>query len=291
MNEKEGCYMFKRMLKTLLNVILFLCLLALSYLIMIRGITIEEAHAKTELNISDLEKFSNYTKEDVHKVLDGILKEKEIPTTIIDEILENEEQKQVIDNYVEEAITSAKQGKELPSIPTDKIETILTTEIEKYNEKNNTNISVSKVKGLVNDFTKKVEPVFNFVNQNITLLSSFRFIFNDTVYYSLLAITLILILIIAVIYKKEAIFSFGGISIFNGLMLFITFIVLKSDQLKNILEFLPINLTNLKNSFFTSSIIFLVTGILLFILYRGLLMYEEKKRQKHKVISNKNEFK
>lgn len=272
--------MFQRILKTVLNVILFIVLVILSYLTIIRGVLFENVEAKTtSLTIEEIEKISNYTKEDVHKVLDGILKENDIPINIIDEILTDKEEKQIIDDYMNEVKSSLKKGNDLPEIPTAKIENLLNSSIQKYNQKYQSNISFTKVQKVVNELSEKANMILNFANQNLNILGKIRFIFHDKVYYSFLIITLILILVIAIIFKREALFSLGGISIFNGLVLIITYFILKLSQLQNILEFLPFSLKELKQSCLLTGIIFIITGILLFILYRILLIHEEKKKK------------
>lgn len=287
MNLERSDIMFKRILKTVLNVLLFLSLIILSYLTIIRGVLFEQVDAKSEpIDMTKIQSLANYTKEDFHKIFDGILKENEIPVQIIDEILEDQNQKQMIDDYIDEVIDAIQSQKKVPEIPIDKVENVVETGIQKYNQKYNTNINASKMKTLVNDVVKKGEVVLNFVNQNLKILNGVRFIFNDTVYYSFLFLTLILIIVIAILFKKEAIFSLGGISIFNGLALLITFCILRINALQNILEFLPINLSTLKKTFLTNSIVFIVTGILLFVLYRILLVHEEKKKGRIKAKIN-----
>lgn len=270
--------MFKRILKTVLNVILFLSLVILSYLTIIRGVFLEEVEAKTNFDSSKIRALRNYDKDDLHKIFDNILRENEIPTNLIDEILDNENSKMVIDDYLNEVIASSENKRSLPEIPKEKIETIIITSIENYNQNHQENISIAKVKKLVSDVSRKGEVVLNFVNQNIKIISGIRFIFNDTVYYSFLIITLILIIMIAILFKKEAIFSLGGISIFNGITLLITHFILKIPSLQNILEFLPMNLQSLKKTFLISSITFILTGVMLFVLYRILLIHQEKKK-------------
>lgn len=266
------------MLKAVLNVVLFLCLVALSYLTIIRGVFLETVNAQTiDFDLAELDRFSNLSNEEIHKYVDHILKDNKIPTEVLDEVLETKEHQEIVKDYLEEAKESIKQGKELPDIPEKEIETLLTKGITKYNEKYHANISLAKVKNLVQEFTNKIDKILNLVDSNINLLSHIRFILHDTVYYSLLIITLILIIIIACLFKKEAIFSLAGISIFNGITLLITYIILKLESLQNIMEFLPINFNALKSTFVTTGIIFIITGIVLLILYRWLMIHEEKK--------------
>lgn len=280
MKKKEGWFMFKRMVKTVLNVLLFLSILILSYLTILRGV-IPNTNAKIDLsNIGDITKYSN---KEIHEALDDILKENNLPPAIIDEVLENNESKEIINDYVNEVINSATVGGELPNIPKEKIESTITKGINKYNQKYNTNISVDKVKAVVESFATKIEDTLNIFYQGISFLGYFQILLNNTLYYTVLGVVLVLILLMAIFYKKEFLFSLGGITIFNGIVLFLTYLIVKIESITNLLSFLPFELKKMQNGFFTGGIIFIMTGIILLIMYKFLCIWEEKKQnQKRK---------
>lgn len=282
MEKKEGCTMLKRMIKTVLNVLLFLCILIVSYLTIIRGLIPENVNAQTKSNL-DLSKFGDISKissTEIHGLLDDILKENNIPAGVIDEVLESGDSKEIINDYMNEIVSSATSGKDLPNIPTEKIEKALTKGINKYNQKYNANISLDKVKSMVTAFADKLESTLNVFYQGMSFLGYFQILFNNKLYYTCLITTLILILIMAIFYKKEFLFSLGGITIFNGIILFITSIILKLEGLKNIFQLLPIELRKVQNSFFTSGLIFILTGILLLIMYKFLCVWLDRKKPK-----------
>lgn len=271
--------MFKRMLKTVLNVILFLCLVILSYLTIIRGLFLETANAKT-IDMSTIGSVKNYSKEDIHGMLDDILKENDIPTNVIDEVLEDENNVKIIDDYVNDVVDATINGENIPDIPTKKIEEVMEKGITAYNKKYNANISFDKVKKLVEQFAEKADTLLKLANQSSSVFSSLRLLLSNKIYYGVLIATLILILLIAVIFKKEAIFSLGGISIFNGIVLLITYLGLSIRNIEEMLELLPINLVKLKQPFLATGIIFIITGIVLFILYRIILVNQKRKLEK-----------
>lgn len=274
--------MFKRILKTILNILLFICLIIVCYLAIIRGAFVKDVNAQTKtIDFSNIEEISNYTKEDIHKALDGILKENDIPAGVIDEVLENKEHKEVIDNYLEEVEDSVKNGTTIPSVPKDKIENILKEGINTYNAKYHTNISLTKVKKLVEEFAKKADTLLKLANSGTSLVNHLKkILFNDKLYYGFLIVTFLFILILAIIYKKEAIFSFGGICIFNGIFLLIPYILLKSSNLHEVLALLSMNTIDMQKNFQLSGYIFMGTGIFLLIIYYILMKMHEKKNFK-----------
>lgn len=276
--------MFKRIVKTILNVLIFLTLVVVSYLTIFRGIFLETADAKTSnVDFNSLEKIKNYSSADVHKALDGILKENDIPTDMIDEVLEEEKHKEVIDDYVNEVTDAVKEGKELPSIPKQKLENILNEEITEYNKKHGTNISLSKIKTLINDFEAKADQLLKVANSGMKIINGLKIVLSNKLYYGVLAVTLVLILIHAIIFKKESIFSLGGISIFNGIALMIPYFILKISELQDVLIMLPFQVTEMGRQFLTSGIIFTITGIVLLILYKIILVYQNKKKRTKKI--------
>ncbi len=276
--------MFKRIVKTILNVLIFLTLVVVSYLTIFRGIFLETANAKTNnIDFNSLEKINNYSTADVHKALDGILKENDIPTDMIDEVLKKEENKEVIDNYVNEVTDAVKEGKELPGIPKQELENILNKEITEYNKKHDTNISLSKIKTLISDFEQKAEQLLKIANSGMKIINGLKIVLSNKLYYGMLAVTLVLILIHAIIFKKESIFSLGGISIFNGIALIIPYFILKISELQDILVMLPFQVAEMGNQFLTSGIIFIITGVVLLILYKIILVYQDKKKRTKKI--------
>lgn len=281
LNQKEVMMMLKRILKNILNIILFLCLLILSYLTIIRGTIIENANAKVDTtSITQIKKLLNYTPNDLHKIFDDILKENDIPTNIIDEIIENKAQKEVIDQYLNEVVEATQNRTEIPEIPKEKLKSLLTEAIQKYNTKYHTNISLDKIQDLINELIIKANLFFNLINQSIVLLNSLQIIFSDSIYYTVLILTLILILIMAITLKKEALFSLGGISIINGLILIGNYGVLKIPKLQNILKLIPFNLAEIEHSFLISGSAFIITGIFLFIMYQILIKHEKSIKKK-----------
>lgn len=271
--------MWKRMLKITLEVLLFLCIISFLYLTILRGIFLEDVFAKTsDINISKIEELKHYQKEDLHKILDGVLKENEIPPKIIDEILEDKEQKEVIDHYIDEVITATKKGEEIPSIPKEKVETILNQGIQKYNEKYNANLSPSKIKNLATELINKADTLLKFVNSNLTLISNFQLLLSDKLYYGLLLFTILLIILFFTIYKKETFFSLGGINLFSCFFFLFMYFILKIEKLQNIFEFLPINILNIRNSFFRIGLISSIVGIIFLLLYKILIVRSTKKK-------------
>lgn len=270
--------MLKRMAKTVLNVLLFLCIFIVSYLTIIRGLFPENVNAQT-IDITKFGDISNYSSAEIHKVLDDILKENNIPPTIIDEVIESGESEEIINDYVNDIITNASTGKELPSIPKEKIETALTKGINKYNQKYNANISVDKVKNMVESFANKLEDTLSVLYQGMSFLEYFQIFFNNTIYYTILIFMLLLITLMAFLYKKEFLFSLGGITLFNSIVLLLTYFLVKSEKLASVLSFIPIELKKIQNSFLTSGMIFLITGILLLIMYKVICIWEEKRKQ------------
>lgn len=268
------------MLKALLSVILFLCFISIAYLTIMRGTFLETAHAKTQIDLSQIEKINNYTNEDIHELFDDVLISNKIPTEVLDEVLESNEHQKIIDDYLEEAKTSIKNGQDLPEIPTEKIESLLTKGVEKYNQKYNANLSTSKIKNIVEDLADQMENIQKFINQNVSFLKKLSMLLSDKLYYGILIVTFFVLILFVLIYKKEAIFSLGGISIFTGAVLFANYSILKIKELQSLLILLPIHIQNMTSDFFSSSMIFLGTGVI-FLLTYYLLIKREAKKQKN----------
>ncbi len=270
--------MCKRIIKTVLSVLLFLSLVVVSFLTIIRGIFIEEASAAIDKESIEQVK-SELNSENVHQVLDKFLNDYEIPTGVIDKAIENNEHQEIIKEYTEKFITTALNGEELPSIPVEKIETLLNKGIEKYNEAFGTDISIDKIKNMVEEFAEKVSDFLKVIHSNLQILQKLQIILDNTLYYSVLALAAILILILAIWLKREALFSLGGISIFNGMVLLITFAILKMKDIEPILNILPKSAKEIQNSFLISGSAFTIVGILLLIMYRILLYRQQKKER------------
>lgn len=281
--------MWKRIGKTILNVLLFICLVIVSYLTIIRGLFLSEVNAQTlgDISIEDLNHFTKFSNTDIHGLFDDLLKQNNLPIEIIDEIMDSKEPNEVINQYIETFISSTQNGQDIPEIPKEKIEEILEKGIQKYNQKYHANISVAKGKEIVASLIPKLQKILQIVQNNMSFFGWIRFLFHDKVYYSFLILLFLFMMIMAILYRIEFLFSFGGICIFNGIILWLTYFILKLEAFQNIFEFFPFNHQELKHTFFQSSICFLGLGIFLFILYHFLHIYFLK-RQKHldKIIQN-----
>lgn len=269
--------MLKRIAKTVLNVLLFLCILIVIFLTILRGLFLETANAKSlnDLNLEEIKNLAKYSSGDIHDWIDDYLKEYDIPIEVLDEV--EEEQKQIVNEYIDSFIASSKNGEKIPEIPEEKIKSVMTKGINAYNKKYNTNISVEKVNALIHDLTSKLESILSIIHQNISFFGWFRFLLNDTVYYSFIVITILLLLIMIFTYRKESLFSLGGISIFEGIVLLITYAVFKISSLQNILEFLPFDVLTLKKTCLNSGIIFVIIGFLLLTIYKIIDTYRAKR--------------
>ncbi len=268
------------MIKTILNVLLFLSLVIVSFLTILRGVFIQDTQAA--IDPSSIKKVEDKLNADtIHNVLDNFLKDYDIPTQVIDEIAESNEPQEILKEYTNEFITTALNGEELPEIPVDKIEKVLNKGIEKYNEKFGTDISLNKIKQMVEEFSEKITATLQLIHNNLQILQSFKVILNNTLYYGMLLLTAMLILILAIWQKKEALFSLGGISIFNGLVLLITYGILKLEQIAPLLKLLPIDVAEFQKSFSISGSAFTIVGILLLIMYRTVIYIQEKKEKEN----------
>ena len=245
-----------------------------------RGVFIQDTQAA--IDPSSIKKVEDKLNADtIHNVLDNFLKDYDIPTQVIDEIAESNEPQEILKEYTNEFITTALNGEELPEIPVDKIEKVLNKGIEKYNEKFGTDISLNKIKQMVEEFSEKIKATLQLIHNNLQILQSFKVILNNTLYYGMLLLTAMLILILAIWQKKEALFSLGGISIFNGLVLLITYGILKLEQIAPLLKLLPIDVAEFQKSFSISGSAFTIVGILLLIMYRTVIYIQEKKEKEH----------
>lgn len=269
--------MLKRIAKTVLNVMLFLGILIVTFLTIFRSLFLENANAKSlnDLNLEEIKNLTKYSSGDIHDWIDDYLKEYDIPIEVLDEV--EEEQKQIVNEYIKSFIVSSKNKENIPEIPEEKIKSVMTKGINAYNKKYNTNISVEKVNALIHNLTSKLESVLSIIHQNISFFGWFRFLLNDTVYYSFIVITILLLLIMIFTYRKESLFSLGGISIFEGIVLLGIYTVFKISSFQNILEFLPFDTITLKSTLLNSGMIYVILGFLLLTIYKVVDTYMAKK--------------
>lgn len=269
--------MLKRIAKTVLNVLLFLCIIIVAYLSFLRGLFLENVSAKNlnDFNLEEIKKLTKYSSGDIHDWLDEYLKEYDIPIEILNEV--EIEQKELVNEYINSFIETAKNGEDVPEIPEDKIKEIMIKGVNAYNKKYNKNLSMDKITIFLNDITGKLKTALKIIHQNISFFGWFRFLLNDTVYYSFIVIMISLIVIMAITYQKEFFFSIGGIIIFSGLTLLLTYQIFRLSSLQNIFEFLPFDLISLKNKFLSSGIVFIIIGFLFLITYKIIDTYKAKR--------------
>ena len=137
--------MLKRIAKTVLNVILFLCIIILAYLTILRGLFLENVNAKnlSELNLEEIQNLTKYSSDNIHDWLDEYLNKYDIPIEVLDTV--EKEQKELASEYVDSFIDAVKKGENIPKIPEEKIKELMIKGVNAYNKKYNTNISIEKV--------------------------------------------------------------------------------------------------------------------------------------------------
>lgn len=269
--------MLKRIAKTVLNILLFLCIIIIAYLTMLRGLFLENVSAKSrnDLNLQEIENLTKFSSGNIHDWIDEYLIKYDIPMEVLDEI--EIEQKELVNEYINSFIETAKNGEDIPEIPEDKIKEIMIKGVKAYNKKYNKNLSMDKINLCLNDLTGNLKTALKIIHQNISFFGWFRFLLHDAVYYSFIVIMISLIVIMAITYRKEFFFSVGGISIFSGITLFITFGILKISAFQNILEFLPLDLSKLKTTCIILASILIIVGFLLLTIYKFIISMKKEK--------------
>lgn len=257
--------MLKKILHVLLNILLFLLLITFSYLTLIRGVF---AKSIEDVKISDIESLLDYSKNDFHQLLDKTLNEYEIPVAVLDEVIDSGSHKEIINDYLNNYVNAVKKGSAIPSIPTDKINQIMIKSVENYNQKTNSSVKIDKITNMTNSISKKIENKLEPITKNSALNKTIQFLYNDSVYYSFLVIICIIILLIALIAKKEALISLGIISMINGFLILGSYFLLKFDAIKNIMDFIIRDSDTLLQNVIVVGGIFLITGIILLLLYQ-----------------------
>lgn len=274
--------MLKRIAKTVLNILLFLCIIIIAYLTMLRGLFLENVSAKprNDLNLQEIENLTKFSSGNIHDWIDEYLIKYDIPMEVLDEI--EIEQQEFVNEYINSFIETAKNGDDVPEIPEDKIKEIMIKGVNAYNKKYNKNLSMDKINLFLNDITGKLKTALKIIHQNISFFGWVRFLLNDAVYYSFIVIMISLIVIMAITYRKEFFFSVGGISIFSGITLFITFGILKISAFQNILEFLPLDLSKLKTTCIILASILIIVGFLLLTIYKFIISMKKEKIKRNK---------
>lgn len=228
-----------------------------------------------EINLDNLKEMQKFSKKDFHEYFDQYLKEENLPTELIDEIVDQQNYKAILEDFVKDYTNYTLGNGEKPKIPEEKIQSILDDGIKAYEEKTGEKVDTELSTKIVKEVTKEVNNALEEISDNDVLNKSVQILFSDRLFFLLFGVTILLVILLIIVQKRKA-FSYIGTSMsIAGLFAIIGFIKLKTFEIDLFGSFV-IDIVNKGRIVGVSMIILGGLCIILQILFSKISKKEEK---------------
>ena len=249
--------MLKKICSSILCFILFWAIFASTFFFSVQQefSLIDRAKA-LELETIDI---TNYDMEDIKKLIKDELKANGYPAGLAEYVMKDDNALNLIKDYKNEYIEYLKGNTDsVPVVDTTKVKNIVDSNVKAYNaDHKNSQISVdsskiaSEVSSAVNTTTKKM-------SENERVDKPLKFVFNlkhQRISNYVVIVTLILLIVIN---KKHVFEHLVSPFLSNGMVNFLSFVILKFAKIKIIELFLGDTYTNMMNIIKWAAIIYIV---------------------------------
>lgn len=225
-------------------------------------------NANTDIEIND--ELSTYLQD----TFGDVLKDYDIPDETLKYVLEDEENKEIIANIMQDTINYTYGLNDNLDIANKDIEKLINNSIDIYEKKNNVTINRQEINDLSKEFTKEYKNVLD--NTNLEEVEEIRdiinTIFNGKIFsyvLSVFIISFILLIIINIKYVKVFL-NLAIPLLINGITYISIFFALKSLNISK-------NIVSLQNSILKIGISVSILGFILLITYIIIKNKKEKK--------------
>ena len=259
----------KKIISIIISILLFLSFLIFGVFTSIQQeFSLIDKVDALDFNLKDIEKYSNMSLEDLHKTFDKELKKQDLPTELLDYIVEDQNFNKVINDYKEEYVNYLKDKGEKPQIPTQKVNEIINRSITKYNKENTTNIKINnkKVENLTNDLSTKVDDVVNKIDDNPKITGFIKIIYNPIIQKVSFIVTTSLIILLVIINKSKSLKYISIPLLIDGLLFLLGTLILKRETLSIIQTILGTTYDNMVKILLNFGIYSIITSIILLII-------------------------
>lgn len=214
-----------------------------------------------------------------HKYLDEEFQHRNIPTQLIDYIIENEEFKELVVDYKDSYIDYVKGSGEKPSIPTEQVYLVIESETEKYNQDTGNTFDSAILKEQVETSISQIENQVSNVSSNKLVSLGLKILNNKNLTtYFIVALAFVCILLF-LLQKTHGFIFLSVANILSGFVVILISQIMNLSRFKNIKEILGNVYSSIKNSLLAYGFITIIIGILISII--PICIYFSKKGSKN----------
>lgn len=187
---------------------------------------VEIAYTEADLENIDYNKLQSISGDisKIHELFDSTFTEQGLPTELIDYIVEDNDYQEVLSDYLDQYLSYSTGNGPKPVIDQNRINTILNQNITKYEEETKTVVNTEKVEELVTKMTDKIDEQVDKVTENSKLKLLFDIVFSKKLLLGLIVNTLIWAVILVILnLNTSVLYYLGTASLLHG----IAYIVIK----------------------------------------------------------------
>ncbi len=220
-----------------------------------------------QITAEELQKIDKITPEIIHEYVDDELEKRNIPKDALDYVLKEDNYQELFNTYKKDAVLYLKGEKEKPTIPRERVNKMINRGLTKYNNDHKEKpVNIEKIETEVEDLTKVVDEKIEEFKENKIVTSTISIVTNDGIKIALFVSSIVIGIILLVLNKPINGLNKISISlVLAGLLLIICPLIININLFSSIKDFVVSTLSFVINKVRLIGIIYLVIGILLFI--------------------------